>query len=1075
MITSDFLRLLLPTDGWVMICHPIGKHGAFRNEPFATLEEAIGYIDSVRDSKDVFYAMARFTHNKVWNPNKKNHQTGELGAYEYRTKANAQEIRSFFMDIDIGEPKESDTHLKFATRSEARAGLKQFLEQTGLPIPLMVSSGGGLHLYWPMEDPMTIKDWEVQARRLKALCQKLGFRIDPAVTADAARILRVPGTYNYKKAERREVQILNEVAAIPNEDFIKVLTKACEAANLSAREINPVVLDEFEVKPQYIPLDYEVMTRECGIMKYVDDHADKIGYNAWFFTMRYQLMCRDGEAIAHRIHSRHPGYDKDENDNKIAESLRSDMRKSCANLAIDVGREDICKACRHYNSKVVRNPADACSVSMDISVDAPTAPLPVARPPKPAPAPVVSQDEDYLDEDDIMYLSGAEEVPDATVPKEEEEAPESNALPALGPLPGEGRTYQRTADGRILVKVKKKKGVTGQLEDVANGGTDDDFEWVVLFERPFYPVRLSLDRHEDGQSSIWHYHTYHDGVLEMSVLSSELGDQRLMTSKLFKHTIHSTGTDDATRKIKYMSAYISSLQKTMAAQEQFNYLGWNDARDQFVLAGTTILSDGSTKPTSLSRAASVIGQHVAQVGDRKYVDELLKIYNSKSQYIPHQIYITASLAAPFMYLTGQHGMVINATGFTGSGKSSMMQVAAAFWAKPDKYIMNGTRGSMTANALRGRLAMCVNMPVFIDEITHYTLDEASTLTMNSSQANGEKIRQKMDGTEKDKGLPEKANITLTTSNSSLHGVLAESNQAGTAGSMRVYEMDFPKLADESDKYEVRRLMMELRDNHGHIGLQFMRYAITRLDVLRAEVKAEIEIIDKEFGLHNSERLWCAYCALQQVIARHAYLQGFLPFNPAPQREWMRTVQLPMMRGVVSNEYVSAVAMIASFIAENIRNMAVFDSDVNGQKLHRSPDGSLLIRYERDTKELSILRSAFKTYCDRNGSSMSKILNEAHACIALGSNGRRMELVTDKNRKVILGKGSAYAVGQQRCIVVNMAHPEIALPEDTWQVISNSPSAKPIVVQTPKPELKVVQPKQESTGNWALDKVLEEGI
>ena len=64
-----------------------------------------------------------------------------------------------------------------------------------------------MHVYFPFEEDLEIAVWKPVAENLKRLAKKLGFNIDHSVTGDAARILRVPDTHNYKQEKPRKVVI----------------------------------------------------------------------------------------------------------------------------------------------------------------------------------------------------------------------------------------------------------------------------------------------------------------------------------------------------------------------------------------------------------------------------------------------------------------------------------------------------------------------------------------------------------------------------------------------------------------------------------------------------------------------------------------------------------------------------------------------------------------------------------------------------------------------------------------------------------------------------------------------------
>lgn len=56
----------------------------------------------------------------------------------------------------------------------------------------------GLHCYWPLLEAADISTWKPIAENFKRLCKQEGLNIDQTVTADAARVLRIPGTFNNK-------------------------------------------------------------------------------------------------------------------------------------------------------------------------------------------------------------------------------------------------------------------------------------------------------------------------------------------------------------------------------------------------------------------------------------------------------------------------------------------------------------------------------------------------------------------------------------------------------------------------------------------------------------------------------------------------------------------------------------------------------------------------------------------------------------------------------------------------------------------------------------------------------------
>jgi hypothetical protein len=135
----------------------------------------------------------------------------EYATPENRKADNVVQARAFWMDFDCGEGK------SYPDQHAVIQAIYLFCKTTGLPAPThLVNSGGGLHVYWVLDEPVPIAVWKEHALLLKALSETLGLNADGARTADPASVLRVPGTFNYKQTEPRPVELLSA-----NSNFIR--------------------------------------------------------------------------------------------------------------------------------------------------------------------------------------------------------------------------------------------------------------------------------------------------------------------------------------------------------------------------------------------------------------------------------------------------------------------------------------------------------------------------------------------------------------------------------------------------------------------------------------------------------------------------------------------------------------------------------------------------------------------------------------------------------------------------------------------------------------------------------------
>jgi hypothetical protein len=175
METTRFLSRALGTEGFYCVFASRSKDGR-RVQKFYSSIDALIHAGQNFDAEgfDVYFALSTFTEDTSRKVN------------------NAAFMRSFFLDLDCGPLKD------FPSQVDAISALQQFCRAAKLPRPMMINSGRGVHVYWTLTEQVPVTAWVQAAERLKQLCVAHKFPADPAVTADIARVLRVPDTHNYK-------------------------------------------------------------------------------------------------------------------------------------------------------------------------------------------------------------------------------------------------------------------------------------------------------------------------------------------------------------------------------------------------------------------------------------------------------------------------------------------------------------------------------------------------------------------------------------------------------------------------------------------------------------------------------------------------------------------------------------------------------------------------------------------------------------------------------------------------------------------------------------------------------------
>lgn len=967
MTAAEFLQHIWPASGVFCLATPFQAPGmvrpTFAHKTFTSIAAAAAYVEQARHSLDLYCAIHTLREARVWNPNKTDKRTGTKGSYEVRTHANMAESRAFFLDLDVGEGPQ-----KYASQAEAVRDLQRFCRLTGLPKPTLVSSGGGIHVYWVLTDAYASSLWVTDAAKLKALTLAYQLKADPSRTSDPSSVLRVAGTFNWKhRANPRAVRVLQQgVGPCGTQAFLDTLDDAFVVSGASLGKA-PAILpdapssdalgsnltDTFDGPP----VSMRALVTACAQVRHVAATRGNVSEPAWYHTLNLVRFVERGDEMVHRISEGHPDYDAAITDAKV-EQLRSRGvgPTSCAKLAEVCGAER-CTGCAFFER--VKSP------------------LVAARFKDPAPAPTV------------LHTLGLQQV-SVTIPSPPE-------------------PYTRLKTGSVAFVGKNRDG--------------DDMT-TVIYQHDLYPTRRLVNPLAGTEQHGWRVHLPREGVKDFLLDADALYDRRKFASTIANHGVL-PGSAMVPYLQDYMIAYIAELQKQADAEAQHTHLGWSEDHAQFILPDKVLLADGTAKPSTLSMGAQRASAYLRKKGDASRQVQLLHFYQHPA-YLPNQFFILGSLAAPLFYMTGHHGVILNASGEAGSSKSTSLYTAASFWGQPELYPINGTASGATMRGRNERVTTLANLPVCVDEITHLPVKDAIDLAMGISQP-GHRIRLASDGMERAAPDSHKATIMLTTANNSLHTLLSVDNAAGTAGSMRVVELQF-RANLVHQKPEADAFGYELRQHFGHLGEVFMHHVVQHRLAIEARVREVMADIDRAAHIQSSERFWSATIAAVLVAAEVAQTLGILPFDPLALRTWALDVQIPFMRGVVIDEYASPMAVLAEYLEHANAGVIVVGklagSSTNLSHVIKSPQGQLLAHYDVEEQTMWILKKGFKDYCLRTGANMTKIIHEL-AQPKLDAAGRTQRIITSSRTRKVLGAGTEYAKAQSWCFALNMTHPDVS--------------------------------------------------
>ena len=292
MTTEDFLAAVCG-DGLHVLARPKvsavstgGEYRDFRHVSFTISGGKTGALPlEVASGGDLFFAPATF----------------EGDALNVRRRAeNVTALKAIWCDLDFKNYESTDAAM-VAFRDCA------FLKST--PPSAVVSTGGGLHVYWVLEAPIVIARWKSLAQALADTVAP-GLKIDRQVTVNAATLLRVPGSYNTKYSPPRLVKHvwLNRVYTEQQLRSALLVKNTGQVVPFRRPGTNDDLVAGVLAPP---PPDARFIADTCPTIK---DSLDRGGngdsYHLWKNILHVLAFCEGGEQVARDCSTGDPRFDE---------------------------------------------------------------------------------------------------------------------------------------------------------------------------------------------------------------------------------------------------------------------------------------------------------------------------------------------------------------------------------------------------------------------------------------------------------------------------------------------------------------------------------------------------------------------------------------------------------------------------------------------------------------------------------------------------------------------------------------------------------------------------------------------
>jgi len=328
----DLITTVQPEKGWFAILG-IKHEKDVKQRLVATRKEVDALAaEFVKEKRNVFFGVAKYTTGKN------------------RTQNNVRALKSFWLDIDCGPAKaaineKTDKPFGYIDQSTGGAALKGFCTLVGLPKPIIVNSGRGLHVYWALTEEVSPEQWQPVADRLRQLCVIHDLYVDGSVF-EIARVLRVPGTYNFKDDPPTKVEVMYNAPLVDYAtlySILEVTEKQIPTSPHHPTEVNKAFFKDTISKFN------KIMIRSAegdGCAQLLDCYEQRATLEEprWFNALSIAKFCVDKEEAIHKLSRDHAEYDYYDTELKIQHIVGPHTCKQ-----FDIINPGGCKDCPHQN------------------------------------------------------------------------------------------------------------------------------------------------------------------------------------------------------------------------------------------------------------------------------------------------------------------------------------------------------------------------------------------------------------------------------------------------------------------------------------------------------------------------------------------------------------------------------------------------------------------------------------------------------------------------------------------------------------------------------------------------------
>lgn len=710
-----------------------------------------------------------------------------------RNVINASGMKSLWMDFDVKDGKSESL-------TQIILDMKDFVEATHIPKPtVLVGTGNGIHFYWVTDRVMHPTEWRQLAECLKQAALAHGLLFDAGITTDAARVMRVPDTMNWKDPTNpKPVRVLGAMPEdIPYDTLSDALMPFYKQIGEPPAPQLPEGFGDMSggLNLQAKPVDFAAVLPECKVIR---DQVIEGGANAdepfWYRLIMASTYAENGKVWAHAMSSKHADYDPASTDAKFEQAMTARAQNDmgwprCAQF--HTHRPDTCKACPHFVEG--------------------KSPLNFRKAP-------------------VLNLTGA--APTSSDPAQSEVI--ENDIPP---------NYVRHPQTQIIYVQKLEKGEDGEADtQVAVPVLDypmNHAELLQIEDRPHLRFTCVVPRAKYQASII------------VTLPLSKLADKRSCCGALSEQgvMVNSVYTD---RIREFLVSWTKKLQSgtEQTTRDAFGWVRSEAGIEGFAYNGVCYTA---ADPLPVTQAPAGLKLGYTPRGS-------LDVWKAGATAITNQkrpqadAVLAVGFAAPLVeFAPNCPGLIMSiVSAGSGTGKTSAMKVGQSVWGNPSSEMNMLTD---TSASIANKMGSLRSLPLFWDELR----GEEQTLQFVQLvfQATGGKEKARMTANLERRASGTWRTMLVAASNTSVMERVADGAPEGPAGMYRVLEIDMPKVdkIGASNFVAFSEVIDRVADNYGHAGDIYARYLGANHAEVRAMVLSTAEKLSITLDASQEERFW----------------------------------------------------------------------------------------------------------------------------------------------------------------------------------------------------------------------------